>query len=102
MSLRASVAYKVQQLSPVVGLLVIKSEYILYYCVEEAIEIELSRSLGSMKESEMTDDAGVSTSRLVPRECQFFSENLEFAEYAELAKLRTPSLWSSGSISSTG
>ena len=74
----------------------------MYYCVEEAIETKLSRSLGSMKESEMTDDAGVSTSRLLPRECQSVSENLEFAEYLELAKLRTPSLCSSGLISSTG
>ena len=70
----------------------------MYYCVEEAIEIKLSRSLESMKKSDMTNDADVSTSKLLFEKCLFVSENLKFAEYAELAKLRTPSLCSFGSI----
>ena len=97
MSLRINVAHKIQRLSPVVGLLVVKSKYIR---VKKAIEIELSRKRESMKGSEISDDAEISTSKLVPRECQFVSENLKFAAYAKLIKLRTPSLCSFGSINS--
>lgn len=97
MSLRTSVAHKIQRLSLVVGLLVVKSEYIR---VEKAIEIELSRKRESMKRLEILDDAGVSTSRLVFRECQFVSKNLKFAEYAELIKFRTSSFCSFDSINS--
>ena len=69
----------------------------MYYCVEEAIENKLSRNLESMKKSKMTNDADVSTSKLRSRECQFVSENLDFAEYSELTKFRTLSLCSSDS-----
>ena len=100
MSLKASVAHKIQRLSLVVDLLVVKSEYILYYCVEKIIEIELSQRRKSMKESEITNDAGVSTSKLVPRECQFVLKNLKFAEYAELTKFWTSSLCSYDSVNS--
>ena len=74
----------------------------MYYCVKKAIEIELSRNFESMKKSKMTNDVDVLTSRLMFRECQFVSKNLEFAKYAKLTKFRTSSLYSFGSISSSG